>query len=74
MPASGESHLFLPKLSATEIRYEGGNWLEETECRAQVHGFTTIQPLQALHEFLARRRGIAGQRHALDAPVRTRRR
>ena len=26
-----------------------------------MHGFTTIQPLQALHEFLARRRGTAGQ-------------
>jgi Xaa-Pro aminopeptidase len=57
--ATGESHLFLPKLSATEIRYEGGNWLEEADA-AHTYGFTTIQPLHGMHEFLARRRSVPG--------------
>src|SRR5687767_6464415 len=57
--ATGESHLFLPKLSATEIRYEGGNWLE-TSNAARTYGFTTVQPLQGMHEFLTRRRGVPG--------------
>jgi Xaa-Pro aminopeptidase len=57
--ATGESHLFLPKLSATEIRYEGGNWLEEPDA-ARLYGFTTIQPLQGMYEFLARRPGMPG--------------
>ena len=56
----GQSHLFIPKLSATEIRYEGGNWLEEADA-AKKYGFTTIQPLSYLHEFLARRRGTGGE-------------
>jgi len=56
---SGAAHLFLPKLSQTEIRYEGGNWLEEAGAAAK-YGFASIQPLSTLHEFLARRRGIAG--------------
>ena len=57
--ASGASHLFLPKLSATEIRYEGGNWLDEADA-AKKYGFASIQPITVLHEFLARRRSIAG--------------
>ena len=57
--ATGESHLFLPKLSAAEIRYEGSNWLEEPDA-ARVYGFTTIQPLQGMHEFLARRGSAPG--------------
>jgi Xaa-Pro aminopeptidase len=57
--ATGESHLFLPRLSATEIRYEGGNWLEEGDA-ARKYGFATVQPLQAMHEFLAHRRGVPG--------------
>jgi Xaa-Pro aminopeptidase len=56
---SGAAHLFMPKLSATEIRYEGANWLEEPEATA-AYGFSSIQPLTALHEFLARRRSTAG--------------
>ncbi|MBI4263276.1 MAG: aminopeptidase P family protein [Acidobacteria bacterium] len=53
--ATSASHLFLPKLGATEVRYEGGNWLEEPDA-ARTYGFATVQPLQALQEFLARRR------------------
>jgi Xaa-Pro aminopeptidase len=57
---SGASHLFMPRLSATEVRYEGGNWLDEPDAASR-HGFASIQPLTALHEFLARRRGVSGQ-------------
>jgi Xaa-Pro aminopeptidase len=57
---NGESHLFMPRLSSAEIRYEGGNWLDEPNAAA-ARGFTTIQPLQALPEFLARRRSTAGE-------------
>jgi Xaa-Pro aminopeptidase len=56
---TGASHLFLPKLTATEIRYEGSNWLEEADA-AKKYGFATIQPLTGLHEFLARRRAAPG--------------
>jgi len=52
----GRSHLFIPKLSAIEVRYEGGNWLEEADA-ARKYGFASIQPLTGLQEFLARRRG-----------------
>ena len=55
---SGAAHLFMPKLSPGEIRYEGPNWLEEADA-AKKYGFASIQPLTALHEFLARRRGVA---------------
>jgi Xaa-Pro aminopeptidase len=57
--ASGASFMFLPKLTEREIRYEGGNWLEEPGA-AKKYGFTSVQPLSELHEFLARRRAIAG--------------
>jgi Xaa-Pro aminopeptidase len=57
--ATAEAHLFLPKLSATEIRYEGPNWLEEGDV-ARRYGFASIQPLAAMPEFLARRRGNPG--------------
>ena len=55
----GQSHLFIPKLTPTEIRYEGGNWLEERGAAIK-YGFASIQPLSELHEFLARRRSVAG--------------
>src|SRR5262249_30752597 len=41
---SGASYLFLPKLTAREIRYEGGNWLEEPDA-AKKYGFASVQPL-----------------------------
>ena len=56
---SGAAYLFMPKLTAREIRYEGGNWLEEADA-AKKYGFASIQPLSELQEFLARRRSIAG--------------
>lgn len=58
VPTAG-AHLFLPKLTAAEIRYEGPNWLEEADA-AQKYGFASVQPLSAMPEFLARRRGTAG--------------
>jgi len=57
--ATAEAHLFLPKLSATEIRYEGPNWLDDVDA-AREYGFTSIQPLSGMPEFLARRRGLPG--------------
>jgi Xaa-Pro aminopeptidase len=57
--ATKASHLFLPKLTTTEIRYEGGNWLDEPDA-AKAHGFTSIQPITALPEFLGRRRQVSG--------------
>jgi Xaa-Pro aminopeptidase len=57
--ANGDSHLFLPRLSADDVRYEGTNWLEQRDAASQ-RGFTSIQPLQALPDFLSRRRDVAG--------------
>ena len=57
--ATRASHLFLPKLTPTQVRYEGGNWLDERDA-AKAHGFTSIQPITALGEFLGRRRGVSG--------------
>ena len=45
---------------AAQIRYEGGNWLDEPDA-AKAHAFTSIQPITALGEFLGRRRGVSGQ-------------
>jgi len=56
---SGAAYLFMPKLTAREIRYEGGNWLEEADATKK-YGFASVQPLSELQEFLARRRSIAG--------------
>ena len=57
--ATSASYLFLPKLTAREIRYEGGNWLEEGDA-ARKRGFSAVLPLAELHEFLARRRSLTG--------------
>ena len=57
--ATGAAHLFMPKLSEREIRYEGGNWLDAPNA-ARTYGFASIAPLTTLHEFLARRRPVAG--------------
>jgi Xaa-Pro aminopeptidase len=56
---SGASHLFLPALSPAEVRYDGGNWLGDADAAAR-HGFASIQPIGALHDFIARRRSVAG--------------
>lgn len=59
--ATGESHLFLPRLSPADIRYEGGNWLQEKDA-ATTRGFTSIQPLDALQAFLEHRRDASEPR------------
>ena len=58
--ATGNAHLFLPRLTAAEIRYEGSNWLEEPDA-ARARGFTSIQPLGELRDFLQQRRAEAGR-------------
>jgi len=57
--ATAESHLFLPKQNASEIRADGRNWLELPDM-AKTRGFASVAPLSELGEFLARRRGDAG--------------
>src|ERR1051325_4218330 len=58
--ATKASHLFLPKLTPVQIRYEGGNWLDEPDA-AKAHALTSIQPITNLGEFLGRRRGLSGR-------------
>ena len=57
---SGQAHVFMPKRSTREVQYEGGNWLDEPDA-ARAHGVTSVQPLTALQEFLARRRTFDSQ-------------
>ena len=52
---SGDAHLFMPKLSPTQVQFNGGNWLEEIDA-AKKYGFTSVQPLSALAEFLMTKR------------------
>jgi Xaa-Pro aminopeptidase len=56
---SGASHLFMPRLSESDVRYEGSNWLDE-QGAAKKYGFASMQPVSALHDFLARRRSVPG--------------
>lgn len=57
--ATGAAELFLPALSASEIRFDGPNWLSEPGA-ARAYGFTAIRPLVELEDVLARRRGTTG--------------
>jgi Xaa-Pro aminopeptidase len=59
--ADGSAHLFLPRQTPSEIRADGKNWLElGADEMAKARGLTTIQPLDQLTEFLARRREWSG--------------
>lgn len=49
--ASTRATLFLPRLSATDITYEGPNWLNESDAAAR-HGFSAVRPLAELRQFL----------------------
>ena len=51
---TGEAHLFLPPLTAAQIRYEGPNWLEDADA-ARTYGLASIQPLPNLDGFMAER-------------------
>ena len=53
--ATGESRIFMPSLTRTQVQYDGGNWLNETGA-ATKYGFTAIEPLTALKEFMSSRR------------------
>lgn len=53
---SGEAHIFMPRLSATQVQFNGGNWLDETDA-ARKYGLSSVQPLSALAEFLTTRQG-----------------
>ena len=57
--ATGEAHLFLPPLTAAQIRYEGPSWLERPDA-ASTYEFASIQPLTNLDAFLALRSSEAG--------------
>lgn len=50
--ATGEAHLFLPRLRQAEVQYEGPNWLDDPDA-AGTYGFASIQPLTMMDEFLA---------------------
>ena len=52
--ATGESRLFLPRLTRTQVQYDGGNWLNEAGAAAK-YGFSTIEPLTTLKDFLSNR-------------------
>ena len=52
--ATGESRMFLPRLTRTQVQYDGGNWLNESSADAK-YGFTSIEPLTALKEFMSSR-------------------
>ena len=54
--ASGEAHIFMPKLSATQVQFDGGNWLDESDA-ARKYGLASLQPLSALAGFLTARHG-----------------
>ena len=76
--ATKASHLFLPKLTPVQVRYEGGNWLDESDA-AKAHAFASIQSIAALGEFLGRRRGVSGRPRQPetglpDQPARSQRR
>ena len=57
--ASGDSHLFMPRLTPTQVQFDGGNWLNERDA-ASKYKFKSIQPIGELRQFLnGRRSGIA---------------
>jgi len=51
---TGAAHIFMPKLSRTEVQFTGGNWLDE-EAAATKYGLASVQPLTALRDFLTAR-------------------
>ena len=52
--ATGDSRMFLPRLTRTQVQYDGGNWLNESGA-AEKYGFASIEPLTALKEFMSSR-------------------
>ncbi len=50
--ATGASRVFLPRLTRTQVQYDGGNWLNESNAAAK-YGLASIQPLTDLKEFMS---------------------
>jgi Xaa-Pro aminopeptidase len=55
---TGTTTLFMPQLTATQVQFEGGNWLNEPGA-AKKRGFASIEPLSDLYTFLAQGRATA---------------
>jgi Xaa-Pro aminopeptidase len=49
--ASGDAHIFMPKLSPAQVQFDGGNWLDERDS-GRTYRFASVQPLSALADFL----------------------
>lgn len=49
---SGTTHMFVPRLSAGTVRFQGPNWLNDPDA-ARTHGVARVEPLSALGDFLA---------------------
>ncbi len=52
---SGATHMFVPRLPAGTVLFEGGNWLNDADS-ARTHGVASVEPITALQDFLAARR------------------
>ena len=59
MPQTRGTYLFLPRQSASEIRANGANWLEDAAA-AEKTGLSDIYVLSYFEEFLARQLGRTG--------------
>ncbi len=51
---SGATHMFVPRLTAGTVLFEGGNWLNEPD-GARAHKVASVEPLTALQAFLTAR-------------------
>ncbi len=52
---SGATHIFVPRLAASTVLFEGGNWLNHPDS-ARLHAVTSVEPLTALQDFLTARK------------------
>ncbi len=59
VPGTQETFLFLPRQSASEIRADGPNWLQDVSARERT-GLSDIYGLSYFEEFLARRLNRSG--------------
>ena len=44
MDVPSGAHIFMPKLSATQVQFNGGNWLDESGA-AKKYGFASVRSL-----------------------------
>jgi Xaa-Pro aminopeptidase len=52
---SGATHVYVPRLPAGTVLFQGGNWLNDADS-ARKRGVASVQPISALEDFLAARR------------------